>query len=415
MDNAKVFELGILHNTIKSLNSINTETDNHCKDGIREADVVLQQTQEELQISEKLLNAARADEAVKLARQLEADARMARAVADEAAAVASGNPLAIAAASAEVATAGAELAQATEEYQQAVQHRERLEHRYELAQRCVSIAQEMRDTLQLRFNYSQTIVAETIGSGNMRLQQAYDDLSRYLSRLSPAVRAEVESFYSYEPEKNKPVTPKDVHDRLNASSGVVNAILEYLYCTDLKFRGSVDRLCQQLHVPGNEASVETKIKKNIVGRLSEELVIRSFAPMGGRVETQGRYYLEDGSYTKADMILYDLKEPLILGKGSGMGAQKGGNLGIEVKSGYKGYLYAQLSHMEKQAKGHSKCDISCTVCTRDITDLPQDKEELLRAKLKEAGSPMMGMLPYKAQLDEDCIVFVKAKSEEKNV
>ena len=83
MDNAKVFELGILLNTIKSLNSINTETYNHCKDGIREADVVLQQTQEELQISETLLNAARADEAVKLARQLEADARMARAVADD--------------------------------------------------------------------------------------------------------------------------------------------------------------------------------------------------------------------------------------------------------------------------------------------------------------------------------------------
>ena len=415
MDNAKVFELGILLNTIKSLNAINTETDNHCKDGIREADVVLQQTQEEFQISETLLNAARADEAVKLARQIEAEARMARALAEEATAIASGNPVAIAAASAEVASAGAELAKATEEYQQAVQHRERLEHRYELAQRCVSIAQEMRDTLQLRFSYSQAIVAETIDSGIMRLQQAYDDLSRYLSRLSPAERDEVKSYYSYEPEKNKPVTPKDVHDRLNASSVLVNALLEYLYCTDLKFRGSVERLCQQLHVPGNEASVETKIKKNIVGRLSEELVIRSFAPMGGRVETQGRYYLEDGSYTKADMILYDLKEPLILGKGSGMGAQKGGNLGIEVKSGYKEYLYAQLSHMEKQAKGHSKCDISCTVCTRDITDLPPDKEELLRAKLKEAGSPMMGMLPYKAQLDEDCIVFVKAKSEEKNV
>lgn len=415
MDNAKVFELGALLNTIRSLSSINTETEKHCKDGIREADTVLQQTQEELHISEGLLNAARADEEIKLAKQLEADARMAKAVAEEAAAIASGNPVAIAAASAEAASAGVELAQATEEYQHAVQHRERLEHRYDLAQRCVNIAQEMRDTLQLRFNYSQAIVAETIGLGNVRLQQAYDDLSRYLSRLLPAVRAEVESFYSYEPEKNKPVTPKDIHDRLNASSGVVNAILEYLYCTDIKFRGSVDRLCQQLHIPGNEVSVETKIKKNIVGRLSEELVIRCFAPMGGRVETQGRYYLEDGSYTKADMILYDLKEPLILGRGLGMGSSKGGNLGIEVKSGYKEYLFAQLSHMEKQAKGHSKCDISCTVCTRDITDLPPEKEELLRTKLKEAGAPMLGMLPYKVQLDEDCINFVKEKAEDKNV
>ena len=203
MDNAKVFELGALLNTIRSLNSINTETEKHCKDGIREADTVLQQTQEELHISEGLLNAARADEEIKLAKQLEADARMAKAVAEEAAAIASGNPVAIAAASAEAASAGVKLAQATEEYQHAVQHRERLEHRYDLAQRCVNIAQEMRDTLQLRFNYSQAIVAETIGLGNVRLQQAYDDLSRYLSRLLPAVRAEVESFYSYEPEKKQ--------------------------------------------------------------------------------------------------------------------------------------------------------------------------------------------------------------------
>lgn len=415
MDSAKVFDLGTILNTIKSLNSINSDTDNLCKDCLNEADMVLQKTLEELHFSEGLLNVARTEEAIKLAKQLEADARMAKAAAEEASAVASGNPVAIAAASAELMAASAELAQATEEYQQAVQHRERLEYRYELAQKCVNIAQEMCDTLRLRFNYSQMLLKEKIVLGNTRLQQAYEDLSRYLSRLSPAVRLEVENFYDYEPEKNKPITPKDVHDRLDASSSVVNAILEYLYCTDIKFRSSIDRLCQQLYIPGKEADVETKIKKNIVGRLSEELVIRCFAPMGGKIETQARYYLEDGSYTKADMILYDLKEPLILGKGSGMGTQVGGNLGIEVKTGDKNYIFAQLNHMEKQAKGHSKCDISCTVCSRDITDLPPEKEKLLRDKLREAGSPMMGMLPYKAQLDADCITFVKAKAEEKNV
>ena len=46
MDNAKVFELGTLLNTIKCLSSINTETENHCSDGIREADLVLQHTHE---------------------------------------------------------------------------------------------------------------------------------------------------------------------------------------------------------------------------------------------------------------------------------------------------------------------------------------------------------------------------------
>lgn len=414
-DDIKVFELGVILDTINNLFSINDETDECCNGGFHKAEMVLQQSQEELHVSEVMLNVAKAKEAVKLAKQLEADVRMARALAEEAAAVASANPIAIAAASAEVAAAGAELAQATEEYQNAVRHRERLEYRYELAVKCVNIAQEMLDTLSLRFHYSRAKIAETVAIGNGRLQAAYADLKKYLSRISPEALREVTGFYSYEPSENKPVTPKEIHDRLNASKNIVNAILEYLYCTDSKFHGSVDRLCEQLSIPGNESSVEIKIKKNIVGRLCEELVIRCFAPMGERVETQAVYYLDDGSYTKADMILYDLKEPLILGRGSGMGAQKGGNLGIEVKSGYKEYIFAQLDHMEKQARGHDQCNLSCTVCTRDITDLSPEKEELLRTKLREAGSPILGMLPYKAELDEECIHFVKAKAEGKNV
>lgn len=414
-DKANVFNLETIFNTIKNLNTVNRETGEHCDEGLYNAESFYQQTQGELNVSEVMLNASRAEEAVKLAQQVAADVRMAKALAYEASAVASMNPVAIAAASAEVAAAGEELARATEEYRKAVEHRERLEHRVELAQKCVNIAQEMNETLRLRFNYSRAEVSKTILEGNGRLQAAYSDIERYLSRVSKVALQDIKDFYDWKPEENKPVTPKDVHDRLDASKNVVNAILEYLYVTDPKFHNSIDRLCAQLKVQGNEVSVETKVKKNIVGRLCEELVIRSFSPMGERVETQGVYYLEDGSYTKADMILYGLKEPLILGRGDGMGFTKGGNLGIEVKSGNKEYIYSQLSHMEKQAKGHSQCDISCTVCSRDIKNLPPEKEDMLRSKLKEAGSPMIGMLPYKSELDAECINFVKAKAEDKNV
>lgn len=409
--NANVFNIDVFLSTIKSLLSIEHETNDKCAEGLNKAENILQETQEELKISNGMLDVARVIEAEKLAEQLAADARMAKALAEEAAAIASGNPIAIAAASAEVAAATPELIRATEEYNKAREHRERLEHRVELAQRCVSIAEEMVSTLRLRFNYSQAKISKDILEGNGRLQNAYDDLSTYLSRISSIALKEISDFYKWKPEEKKPVTPDVVHDRLNASSSVNNAILEYLYVTDPKFRFSVDRLCAQLKTPGNEASVETKIKKNIVGRLCEELVIRSFAPMGERVETQGIYYLENGTYTKADMILYGLKEPLILGRGEGMAAPAGGNLGIEVKSGKKEYIFEQLSHMEKQAKGHSQCDISCTVCSRDIKDLSPEKEQLLRARLREAGSPILGMLPRKSELDKDCIDFVKAKAE----
>lgn len=415
MSGASVFELDTMIDTINRLTVINHDISDLCDEGLKKADSVLGHCQKELDISECMLKAAQVEEAIKLAEQIQADARMARALAQEAAAISSMNPVAIAAASAEVAAAGAELARVTEEYQKAVEHRKQLEHRCELAKKCVDIAQEMLDTLNLRFNYSRNKLNETISRGNGRLKNAYEDLKKYLSRLSLINLRDISDFMTYKPKEKEPVTPKDIHDRLHASKSVVNAILEYLYCTDLKFRGAVDRLCLQLQSPENVSSVEVKIKKNIVGRLCEELVIRCFSPMGEKVETQAVFYLEDGRYTKADMILYGLKEPLILGRGSGMGAQKGGNLGIEVKSGSKEYIYAQLKHMERQAKGHSQCDLSCTVCSRDITDLSPEKEELLRNKLREAGSPLMGMLPYKEELDAECINFVKEKAEDQNV
>lgn len=409
--NANVYNIDVFLSTIKALLSIEHETKNQCAEGLNKAEEILQQTQEELKISNGMLDVARVIEAEKLAEQIAADARMAKASIEEAAAVASGNPIAIAAATAELAAASQEFFRATEEYNKAREHRERLEHRVELAQRCVSIAEEMADTLRLRFNYSQAKISKDILDGNGRLQNAYNDLSTYLSRISSVALKEISDFYKWKPEEKKPVTPDIVHDRLNASSSVNNAILGYLYVTDPKFRFSVDRLCTQLKTPGNESSVEIKIKKNIVGRLCEELVIRCFSPMGERVETQGIYYLENGTYTKADMILYGLKEPLILGRGEGMAAPAGGNLGIEVKSGKKEYIFEQLAHMEKQAKGHRQCDLSCTVCSRDIKDLPPEKEQLLRSRLREAGSPILGMLPRKSELDKDCIDFVKAKAE----
>jgi len=155
--NANVYNIDVFLSTIKALLSIEHETKNQCAEGLNKAEEILQQTQEELKISNGMLDVARVIEAEKLAEQLAADARMAKALADEAAAIASGNPIAIAAASAEVAAATSELLRATEEYNKAREHRERLEHRVELAQRCVSIAEEMADTLRLRFNYSRSI------------------------------------------------------------------------------------------------------------------------------------------------------------------------------------------------------------------------------------------------------------------
>lgn len=89
-----------------------------------------------------------------------------------------------------------------------------------------------------------------------------------------------------------------------------------------------------------------------------------------------------------------------------MGAREGSDFAVEVKSGKKEYLYDQISHMKKQAMGHKACALSCTVCTRDIKDLPPEKEQALRSAMEEVGSPLLGMLPRKEEIDQACFNFV---------
>lgn len=415
MSYANVFSLDALSDAIRDLHTARRETGECCDEGIRKAEQMLQDTQSELQLSEALLAAAQVEEAAKLALQLNADARMAAAALEETSALASCNPIAITAASAEVAAAAAELAQATEEYQRAREHRERLEQRQALARKCVDLAQANLDMLRLRYQYGKTRVDEIVLSGCGRLQAAHNDLEAYLARISPQMRQSIRDYSSWEPAEKRPVNPKEVHDRLNPDEAVTDSLLEYMYTTNPKFRASIDRLCAQMKSPENTAAAETKIKKNVVGQLCEELVIRAFLPMGERVETQHVYYLEGGSFTKVDMILYGLKEPLILGRGEGMGGRKGGSLAIEVKSGKAKYIHKQVAHMETQAKGHKSCDISCTVCTRDIHDLRPEQQEEVKNRLKAAGSPILGMLPRKSELDARCIQFVKAKAGSSHV
>lgn len=412
MHEVEVKNLETLADTVRSLHQIRSETQEQCADGLRNAEQVLSDAENELRVSSQILNVCRTVEAVKLAKKLEVEARMAHAAAEEAAAIASGNPIAIAAAAARIAAIAPELADAVEEHRQAVEHRKRIEHRCELAQKCVDIAQEMCETLRLRFHFSEANVMEKTLKGMGRLQLAYEDLTRYLSRISPEARKEIADWDSWKPKENEPVRPDEVRDRLNASKNVTNGILEYLYATDMSFRATVDRHSHNLKVPEMESGTLVQIKRNIAGRLCEELVIRTFLPMGTSIETQHREDFPDGTYTKADMLLRGLKQPLILGKGEGMGAREGGSLGIEVKAGHKEYIYGQLSHLEKQAQGHRHCDISCTVCSRDIKDLSPEREAALRERVREAGSPMMGMLPYKDDLDRECIAFVRAKAEE---
>ena len=46
------------------------------------------------------------------------------------------------------------------------------------------------------------------------------------------------------------------------------------------------------------------------------------------------------------------------------------------------------------------------ICTRDIREIEERKQQKLRTNVKEAGASIVGCLPYKSELDAACINFV---------
>ena len=403
---ASVFEVNAISNATQELSQIKNSSSDPCNDGLNQARQLLEETQTEEQTSRTMLDIANGVEMAKHAIVVELEVRLAAALADLAAVTP--DPIVMATVGARIADIESQLVLARQEYEEAVRHREALERRYEMAVKAMNLAQERHDTLLMYFETGKKSIEVTVDKGCARLNFAYQDLQKYVSRIAPDVRNNLDKWFNDKPKENTPVRPNEIRDKLDVDENVVDTILEYLYATDMGFRANVDSYCNEMKI-GNEVGAELKIKKQMVGRLCEEIVIRAFKPISTQISTQMKESLPNGRYTKVDLIVYGLTNPLVLGRGVGMGAREGGSLAVEVKSGHSSYLYQQLSHMQDQAFGHKSCDASCVICTRDIHDLSLEKENELREKLREAGSPMIGMLPRKDDLDNRCINFVKGK------
>lgn len=437
MDPVKVISAVALPEAAKDLISCVKQAEDEVGRRLAQVEKLHEDTRREEQISRGMLEAAKAAEAVAAARTAAASAAATRAASAQAAAIATGNPALIVSAGAATAKAAADLAKATSEYDRARTHRRRLEHRHELSVRCLRTMERLCDELRLAFRAGIASMKVCAGTGSGRLLKAYEELRQYNDLPDPLAdvvkvssvwrsysdsvgtarddvpllehgdesRAEEKSEEEQTGSK-QPVRPDEIWEKFNMSEEAMLAILAQLFATDSNFRIEVLSYRIQAESLGAREPVELKIKKNMAGRLSEEMAKRVFGPLGEQTETQGRTYMEDGSYTKTDLIVRNLKVPLILGRGKGMGSREGSDLAVEVKSGKKEYLWHQMSHMEFQAQGHKGCDISCTVCSRDIKDLGPERETALRSKMREAGSPIIGMLPYKRDIDNACIKFV---------
>ena len=257
-------------------------------------------------------------------------------------------------------------------------------------------------------------VCDLIDTGKARLTAARRALEAYLATNPPA--AQFHEWLHWRPEHGKLMTPDVIRNRMNLSSEQQHLLQEYLYDRIPAYRNRVDKY------RGEWAAAKGDVERNIVnrkarihlsGEYAEQIARHALAPLGGKVETQGRTFVGDGGrYTKTDLIVTDLRVPVILGRGESMGAPAGGSMAFEVKCGKADYLYSQKDHMVFQAEGHKQADAHCTLCSRDIHELLPEKERELREALRAAGSPLVGMLPAKNDIDQSCLGFIRQDKED---
>ena len=315
-----------------------------------------------------------------------------------------------------VEQAQAALEQAQPALELAKENHQAMEKRVECARQALAMAERALEQSQGECAARLAAVSQSVDVATGRLSAAQQALNAYLATNPPA--AQFHSWLHWNPAQHgAPITPDTLRDRMNLSAEQRVLLQEYLYDRNPAYRGLVDKYRGEWVAAKGDAErniVARKTRIHLSGEFGEQMARHALAPLGGRVETQGRTFVGDnGRYTKTDLLVTDLRVPVILGRGDGMGASAGCSMAFEVKCGKADYLYSQKGHMVFQAEGHKQADAQCTLCSRDIHDLPPEKEKELRDTLREAGSPLVGMLPRKNEIDQSCLDFIRQEKEEK--
>jgi len=310
----------------------------------------------------------------------------------------------------------AELEQAQADLELAKENHQAMEQRVECAKQALALAEQTLEQSRAECAARFAAVSQFIDVATERLTAAQQALNAYLATNTSA--AQFHSWLHWNPTQHgDPITPDILRDRMNLSAEQRHLLQNYLYDRNPAYRGLVDKYRGEWMAAKGDAErnvVARKTRIHLSGEFGEQMARHALAPLGGRVEAQGRTFVGDnGRYTKTDLLVTDLRVPVIWGRGEGMWAPAGGSMAFEFKCGSADYLYSQKDHMVYQAEGHKQADARCTLCSRDIHDLPPVKEKELRDTLREAGSPLVGMLPRKNEIDQSCLVFIRQEKEEK--
>ena len=319
---------------------------------------------------------------------------------------------AVSEAEAEVEVAEDALNRATERFEKAKEQRFRMERRLELVRQAAHSIHQQRETTRSLCSARLGAIDSLGDCAASRIASARNALEEYLAQ-SPSA-ATFTSWVRWTPVGNRVITPAHLHERLNFSSANLQHFVEHLSDRDPGFRSKLLNYRMELAAcrgPVETHAVQLKVRRNFAGDVAERFAIYALKPLAGEVVTQNRTDLPGGGFTKTDFILKNLKVPVILGKGNGMAARVGETIAGEIKCGKASYIFREKDHMVKQSYGHRDAAASITICSRDIKDLAPNEEEELRTALREAGSPLVGMLPRKEEVDRACWLAVNHVQE----
>jgi len=389
-------DFNFLLTSIDFIKTIYEDIVNYQHQRLSEIESLFEEVEQELNISQNFLNIAKAFEAQKLAILMQEEAELANALSQEAAAIASGNPAAIAAASAYVAKKTYDVSIAADEYNKAKENRFNMEKRVEIVTKAMRNITSVLESSKIFFNsqiiFLNTLTQETI----LKLNKAYDAIMGYYNHKSYVESIDI-------------VKPDNLKHMLELDKKKAKEYFDLFYSTYVKFKIQVDKLKQEYKNAKNEFEKEKiiqKIRKNLVGAYAEKYVQTSFSSLG-KVQTQHTQALDD-SFSKVDLLITDIKKPIILGKGKCKYLKKGDSLAIEIKTGSKEYIKSQKEHLIFQTKAHKKtADVSVIITSKDIYDLRNEEE--FRSVFKDECSHILAMLPKKSEIDKYILESMELK------
>jgi hypothetical protein len=423
-----------LEDLVRGLESVREALGTACSQQITAAEQKHQTAHEETRHSENMLESAiqqelAANQAVEDAQQALESSRSTLASAQSSLSSCLSHPgtedgsvpdcsseyASVADADAAVEQAQGMLARARADLALTTQNRQSMEQRVDLVRQAQAMAEQTLVQAQQECNARLASVDEAIATSAARVSAAQQALDAYLATNPPA--AAFRAWLKWSPAQHGgPVTPDLLRDRMNLSAEHQRMLQDYLYDRNPAYRRQVKKYRMQWAAAQGDAErniVARRARTHLSGEFGEQIVRHALAPLGGRIETQGRTFVGDnGRYTKTDLVVTDLRVAVILGRGEGMAAPVGGSMAFEVKCGKAEYLFSQMEHMVFQAEGHKQADAQCTLCSRDIHDLSPEKQDELRAALRAAGSPLVGMLPKKNDMDHSCLAFIYQDDEE---